>query len=117
MTEKPDGSETETHTEIFEERKRMIAHQMWEDEGQPEGQAERHWSQACLVIMTLTDDQEIENPEWLRKQESNEVPKTFIEAQGPAPEINYMQTKQMATPTPLSTLEELKNRVLKRAAA
>ena len=115
MTETPVGIQTET--EIFEERKRMIAHQMWEDEGQPEGQAERHWSQACLVIMTLTDDQEIENPEWLRMRELDETPKTIIEAQVPAAEINYMQTKQIATPTPLSTLEELKNRVLKRTAA
>ncbi len=103
--------------DVFEERKRMIAHQMWEDEGQPEGQAERHWSQACLVIMTLTDDQDIVNPEWLRPQDQNRASKKLIEAQVPAAEINYGAAKHIPTPTPLSTLEELKNRVLKRTAA
>lgn len=115
MIDEPEGIEIENET--FEDRKRMIAHQMWEDEGQPEGQAERHWSQACLIIMTLTDDQEYENPEWLKAQELNSAPKNLIEVQVPAAEINYLPAKQITTSATLSTLEELKNRVLKRTAA
>lgn len=115
MAEESESIQNENDS--FEERKKMIAHQMWEDEGQPEGQAERHWSQACLVIMTMTDEHENLNPEWLNLQEQNYVPKTTIEIQVPVAEVNFMPPKQTDAPAILSTLEELKNRVLKRAAA
>ena len=115
MAEEFEGTPSES--QVFEERKRRIAHQMWEDEGQPEGQAQRHWNQACLVIMTLEDDMEIENPNWLRLRDTGTVQKSTIEVQAPAAEINYMPSKQATTTAPLSTLEEIKNRVLKRSAA
>lgn len=32
-----------------EERVRAFAHQIWESEGKPEGQASRHWEMACKL--------------------------------------------------------------------
>ena len=34
----------------FDERVRLRAHLLWEREGQPEGQSERHWQQARTMI-------------------------------------------------------------------
>jgi Protein of unknown function (DUF2934) len=34
-----------------EEQIRAIAHRIWEEEGQPEGQEERHWRMAEYVII------------------------------------------------------------------
>lgn len=52
-----------------EQRQREIAHQLWEDEGRPEGKAEEHWDRAGLIIMDL--DAKFEKlPVWLQKVES-----------------------------------------------
>lgn len=39
----------------FEERIRVRAHQLWEDEGRPEGRAEDHWEKARILV-AIEDD-------------------------------------------------------------
>jgi Protein of unknown function (DUF2934) len=36
--------------EAREQRMRELAHRIWEDEGQPSDQAERHWEKAREII-------------------------------------------------------------------
>ena len=93
--------ETNTTSSLdHEERIRELAYQMWEDEGRPEGRAESHWEQACLVVMTTNEDAEIESPEWLTRQETKaETPKLDI----PKRED--------------SRVEDLKRRTIHRSAA
>lgn len=45
---------------INEHRVREFAHQIWESEGRPEGQAGRHWEMACKLAATEDDYQEQE---------------------------------------------------------
>lgn len=35
-----------------EKRIRELAHQIWESEGKPEGQSERHWEMACKLLQS-----------------------------------------------------------------
>ncbi|SDS56105.1 Protein of unknown function [Halopseudomonas litoralis] len=35
-----------------EQRIRELAHQIWESEGKPEGQSERHWQMACKLLQS-----------------------------------------------------------------
>lgn len=37
---------------------RSLAHQLWESEGKPEGQAERHWKLAARLISGQKDHQQ-----------------------------------------------------------
>lgn len=55
----------ETTLFSLEDRIRVIAHKLWEDEGRPEGLAEAHWQRACEMI-----EQEDANaaPEWLQRE-------------------------------------------------
>jgi hypothetical protein len=70
-------SKTQTQAEAtpqdLEERKRAIAYQIWEEEGQPHGQAELHWERACLVVMSL-DAEQTANPGWLKRSVSVAAP-------------------------------------------
>lgn len=54
-----------------EERKRLIAYQLWEDEGRPEGKAEEHWDKACLVVMSIAEGEAAPPPVWLKQQKPN----------------------------------------------
>lgn len=53
----------------LEQQKQIVAHQLWEDEGRPEGKAEKHWAQACLVVMSLVDGDAATSPVWLKRQD------------------------------------------------
>ncbi len=53
----------------LEQQKQTIAYQLWEDEGRPDGKAEEHWTQACLVVMSLTDDENSASPVWLKRND------------------------------------------------
>jgi Protein of unknown function (DUF2934) len=57
----------ETPERDLEQQKQAIAYQLWEDEGRPEGKAEEHWQQACLVVMSLTDGETAASPIWLKR--------------------------------------------------
>lgn len=39
----------------FEQRVRELAYQIWESEGRPQGEAKRHWWQACALAETEVD--------------------------------------------------------------
>ncbi len=57
----------------LEQQKQAIAYQLWEDEGRPDGKAEAHWEQACLVVMSLVDDETAPSPVWLKRNEEPAV--------------------------------------------
>jgi len=40
---------------IPEEHIRKLAHQIWESEGRPHGQHERHWQMACALASAVTN--------------------------------------------------------------
>lgn len=50
----------------LEDRKREIAYQIWIEEGKPEGLAEQHWEKACLVVMTIAEEPEVNSSKWLK---------------------------------------------------
>ncbi len=54
-----------TNPDVFE-RVRSVAHQMWEDEGRPEGRAEQHWLAAEAIIKAQIEAAEAEPPAWLQ---------------------------------------------------
>ena len=39
----------------FEKRVRDRAHQLWEEEGRPEGQSEEHWRRAAALVQSEQD--------------------------------------------------------------
>lgn len=49
---------------INEHRVREFAHQIWESEGRPDGQAHRHWEMACR----LAEESEENNPRQYQQQ-------------------------------------------------
>ncbi|NJM29008.1 MAG: DUF2934 domain-containing protein [Rhizobiales bacterium] len=68
----------------LEEQKRLIAYQLWEDEGRPEGKAEEHWSRACELAMSLDEGPGTKGaPEWLQRQQAAQAidPQTAKQAQ------------------------------------
>jgi hypothetical protein len=56
------SSDFTIHVIDIEERKRRIAHALWEQEGRPEGRAEIHWQEACRIV-----EAELKDPEWLKR--------------------------------------------------
>ena len=101
----------------IEERKRIIAHQLWEDEGRPEGMAEKHWEKASLFTMAATDGEEHILPPWLKAQDENSVVRSTIEVQVPTLEVKLAPEGTKQTTDSLSSLEDIKNRILRRSAA
>ena len=101
----------------IEERKRIIAHQLWEDEGRPEGMAEKHWEQANLFMMAAANGEEQTIPPWLKPQDESSVVRSSIEAHTAElqTKLGAESTKQPAEP--LTSMEEIKNRILRRSAA
>jgi hypothetical protein len=91
-------------TPEFEDRIRELAYQMWEEEGRPEGRAEAHWEQACLVIMDADAGPAVESPEWLARR--------ALKATRPHPAQPTPQQEQMQ-----EHMEELKRRTISRSAA
>jgi Protein of unknown function (DUF2934) len=53
----------------LEQQKQLIAYQLWEEEGRPDGKAEAHWTQACLVVMSLSESEAANAPVWLKRQD------------------------------------------------
>ena len=92
----------------LEERKRVIAHQIWEEAGRPEGHAEQHWERACIVVMNYgADVQTLEThqePDWLKPQTEVVAAKNTVELQKPLAE-------------PTSSIEDIRKRVNQRSAA
>lgn len=54
-----------TNPEITEQV-RSLAHQIWNDEGRPEGLAEQHWLAAEAIVRARIETGETENPDWLQ---------------------------------------------------
>ena len=82
---------------------RRLAYQFWEEEGRPEGRAFAHWDRACLVLMSLVDDQSIDQPDWL--QQNAEAPSVTVQSNpqpDPKSDLN-------------ASLEDLRRRVAGRA--
>jgi Protein of unknown function (DUF2934) len=79
----------------LEQQKQLIAHQLWEDEGRPEGKAEEHWEQACLVVMSLADGESATSPIWLKRQDTLVADETKTEPIAEAP----TRVESLAKPT------------------
>ena len=52
-----------------EERIRLIAYAIWEEEGRPEGCSEAHWHRACELVETEAAIP-ADDPDWLKRNES-----------------------------------------------
>ncbi|WP_193072828.1 DUF2934 domain-containing protein [Pseudomonas sp. FME51] len=55
-----------------EQRIRELAHQIWESEGKPEGQSERHWQMACKLLQSKQQGDLQPSPAKIRKPRSKE---------------------------------------------
>jgi Protein of unknown function (DUF2934) len=84
----------------LEARKQSIAYQLWEDEGRPDGKAEEHWAQACLVVMTTSDDESGPAPIWLKRDhavtEAEATAETASEQPATVENINKRSTTRHA---------------------
>lgn len=49
----------------LEDRIRLVAHQMWEDEGRPDGLSDTHWQRACEMI---AQEEATAAPDWLQRE-------------------------------------------------
>lgn len=59
-----------------DERISLLAYQIWEEEGRPDGRDEVHWYLACQMV-DAEDGAETEPlPEWLNRQEQAPAPAT-----------------------------------------
>jgi len=68
---------TETTTSR-DERVGVLAYEIWEREGCPDGKAEEHWHLACTIIDAEDQDTESKQlPTWLARSEA-EAPKAEI---------------------------------------
>jgi Protein of unknown function (DUF2934) len=59
----------ETHDPSIEDRIRIAAHQIWEEEGKPDGASETHWFRACEMI---AEEDATSSPAWLKRD--TEIP-------------------------------------------
>nr|WP_298117784.1 DUF2934 domain-containing protein [uncultured Pseudomonas sp.] len=57
-----------------DQRIRALAYQIWEAEGKPEGQAERHWEKACKLAESETQDECPPSPPSRKVSKPKEVP-------------------------------------------
>jgi len=57
----------EIHHLAKEERIRLIAYAIWEEEGRPDGRAEAHWLRACDLVEAET---QAADPEWLKRNDA-----------------------------------------------
>ena len=53
----PNNDQQQTETSSRDERITSLAHQMWEDEGRPEGKAEEHWARAAALVDEEADEE------------------------------------------------------------
>ena len=58
-----------------DERVEMLAFQIWEEAGKPQGRSEEHWYLACEMI-DAEDAMGQPLPAWLNKQEQESKPET-----------------------------------------
>lgn len=57
-----------------EQRIREFAYQIWETEGKPEGQAERHWQMACKLAESEAQGERPPSPPSRKVSKPQEVP-------------------------------------------
>jgi Protein of unknown function (DUF2934) len=70
-----------------EAQKQSIAYQLWEDEGRPEGKAEEHWAQACLVVMSLPEGEALLSPVWLKRHDEIVAAETKLQHTAEQPTV------------------------------
>lgn len=109
MTETPKTSAANPMEGVdIEERKRVLAYSIWEEEGRPEGQSEAHWLKACAIIEAEMAEAEAifeSLPDWLKRGEGTPAAASVIQVSPVA-----------AAPASTSPLEEIRQRVAGRAA-
>jgi hypothetical protein len=76
-----------------EQRIRMRAHQLWEQEGRPDGQSERHWETARLLI-AIEDNPDAEQVPLERSMAQPAEPLQAVEGLGDLPGLNDQGERQ-----------------------
>lgn len=86
-----------------EDRIRVVAYSLWEEEGCPEGRAHEHWIRACALVeaeVTSLPDTSGTNatakPSWLVSKTAVELPKTVETPTTPEPLAKPGSTKKVA---------------------
>lgn len=118
-TAEPPATAVRDQLPDIEERKRLLAHQIWEDEGRPEGRAEEHWSRACLVLMSF-DPEVATEPGWLQRtedgpQERKAEPVTVARPES-RPESRTVQTDQPLESSEAVEIDYLRRKIAGRMA-
>jgi hypothetical protein len=83
MTDNPDQPVNDR-----EERIRLLAYRLWEEEGYPDGKNEEHWRQACAIL--LAEENELTVSVWLKKTDrppANVQPETASAARSGDPAV------------------------------
>jgi hypothetical protein len=105
-----EGDTMSTHPHIAhlprDERIRLIAYAIWEEEGRPEGRAEEHWYKACELVdaeaVMTAPAAETPDPDWLVRA---------------AAEAAAEQASAAASETGPSSLEDVVRRIATTRAA
>jgi hypothetical protein len=98
MTIQPDTIEVPS----AEERTRILAYQLWEDEGCPDGRADDHWARAAELVRAgpAAEAQPfVVEPGWLQR------------------ELPVAAAKPLSPPEITQTLEQLSRRIAGKSAA
>ena len=64
-----------------EQHIRELAHQIWESEGKPEGQSERHWQLACKLLQSEQQGDLQPSPAKTRKPRSRKAAASELPAE------------------------------------
>lgn len=60
-----------------EQKLRELAYQLWEAEGRPDGQADRHWFEACEMlesgVVGMLPSVPVDDPHWQQTKDVREV--------------------------------------------
>ena len=80
-----------------DERVGLLAFQIWEQEGRPEGQADEHWLLACTIIdgeAAGTTSEVL--PTWLNRNAQDTTTQTKAEKPAVVQELNQKQQRRSA---------------------
>ena len=81
-----------------DERVGLLAFQIWEQDGMPEGKSDEHWHRACEMIdaeSTFSENKEL--PNWLNRQkETGEPARPAVEKSDKIETLNHKHQRRSA---------------------
>ena len=63
----PETLETASEMPPLDDRIRVMAYAIWEEEGQPEGRADDHWHRAAAIVEAEMAVEQMRDPDWLKR--------------------------------------------------